>query len=176
MRCSLCRHGAIGEGDPGFQYGQVAFALDFLAADEDGLADLDWLSEAALHLSGVGGDAFFEEEVVSHDLIHEGHDEAAVHAVVVALVLPLRREDGEAAIRGFEEMQVQPDGISFPAGKAHGVCRIPLPLGKRDPQPRALGGEDLDFFFCEFVCMVHGVYLQWFHYKGFEGGGEGGSM
>ena len=94
MRRSFCRHGAIGEGDGGLQHGQVAFAFDFCAADEDGLTDFYGLSETALHLSCVGRDAFLEEEVVPHDLIHKGHDEAAVHAVVVALMLLLRCEDG----------------------------------------------------------------------------------
>ena len=139
----------------GFEDGEVAFSFHLFAGDEYGLADEDGLSEATFHFSRVGGCPFLEEKVVAHDFIHECHDESAMHAVVVALMLPLRREDGQAAVRGFEKMKVQPDGISHPAGEAHGVFRISFPFFYGDAKAGTFFCDDFDFFLCQVCFVIH---------------------
>ena len=65
----------------------MPFPADLLAGDEDRLSDQDRLPEAALHLACIGGDTALQEEIIPHHLIHQCHDEAAMHAVIVALML-----------------------------------------------------------------------------------------
>ena len=65
----------------------MPFPADLLAGDEDRLSDQDRLPEAALHLACIGGNTVLQEEIITHHLIHQCHDEAAMHAVIVALML-----------------------------------------------------------------------------------------
>ena len=86
MRRGFGSHRAVFVEHPGFHDRQRPFPPDFAADDLHCFSNEHGRAETGFHFSRIGGNSCIQKEIIAHDFVHEGHNQAAVHAVVIALV------------------------------------------------------------------------------------------